>query len=134
MYTIYMPQLWSSKLILSSIGKISSTMPGIALYSQQSTQPMFTTSFGKTWSQKPSLLVVSTHNIPPVQPFPDSSNVFYDDYNEDSIPTNITKLTLLSPPTPTTPYLSERFISGAMAKLKKLLNWPPVKTNQISPW
>ena len=105
-------------------------MTGMVLDSWQQTQPTLTTSLDKTGRQKPRFLDISTCNTLFVQPFPDNSEVFDDDYHEDAIPTN---LTVFSPPTPTVPSPSEGFIAGAMAKMKKSLNWPPVRSNQISP-
>ena len=105
---------------------MTSTITGIALDSQQS-WTMLTTSLGKTGSQKPSFLDGFSSALPidlPIDLFldlppPVNSNVFDDYYHEDSIPPSFF---VYSPLTPTASSLSERYVIGATARLKKSFN------------
>ena len=104
---------------------------------KKGTQKILTTSLGKTGIQKPSFLDVSTCNLLFIKSLLDSldSDVSDNDSNKDAIPTNKNQQTVSSASSkfsPSPKIKSEGLFAGAMAKLKKLLKWPPVRMNQIS--
>lgn len=116
----------------------TSTMTSMALDSIQTTQTMLNTSLGTKGSQKSSFLDIFSHETNSNDPnssviTPPVKSGFFDDilHKEDRKPNPLSPFPAPNP-SQNSPYPSAASIAGETARLKNLLNFPPVQ-NRISP-